>query len=244
MDCITQSSVHTSKSHPLQIFHRYNHQRATQHLIELYEAYTSDPTDEQKLLVAIEKIDSINSRIRDLNEESQLPLDSGVIDYGVFIYGWERNKTDNSKQQLEVLCRRNQYMKGWSCIPPHHDYGYFDYENNKTLSVILPLWLQLVWALLKKKQLDFVDDVEVTLLSHASSEACSLQPVCLDIPTVLSLLHQMGRLLDKGKKKQNCVRIASEYEDTRETIRRMFKFEGFQTGWIPSSMEEEQTISR
>jgi hypothetical protein len=239
MDTIAETRGATSKTHQLHMYHIYKHQRATQYLEELYQAHTNKPTNKEKSLAAIQQIEAINLRIRQLNKEHSLPDTLGVIDYGVFIYGWGQKKGRILlTQQFEDLCRRKQYMKGWSCLPPSQDYKYFSSssELSRVLWDVLHPWYQLVWSLLKQQRpkLKFIDDVEAILLSYVDeSSSADLNPsVChFDALGALLLLHEMSRLLGEVQDEQDSAHLASAYDDIREELRRMCEFEGFPSEW-------------
>ncbi|KAI9039856.1 J domain-containing protein [Aspergillus affinis] len=153
---------------------KYKHQRATCHLIELYQAYMADPMKSQEAEAAIVQLERINSRIQDLNNEAGLLSTLGVVDYGVFLYGWDlRQDRAMLKDQLENFCTRKQYMKGWCNIPPTHDYGYFaepEESVNDEWEILVP-WLRLIWAMLKRQSesdspSEFLDHLEGMFLGY------------------------------------------------------------------------------
>ncbi|KAA8641426.1 hypothetical protein EYZ11_010928 [Aspergillus tanneri] len=242
----------TSQSVQLQMYHRYKHQRATKHLIDLYEALETDYLDLEEQVkkseLAISHIEGINSRIKECNREQNLPHTLGVIDYGAFLYGWEQKK-DRAliRSDLTEFCKRKQYMKGWSCIPPSHNYEYFPPTKDHGAGRwdVLTHWLSLIWSLLKQpSQLELVDDLESKLQCYVSdAEPITDEPTCyFDALSVLISLHEMNRLLVEHSVARTPNEIADNYEREREQLRRMCELQGIQRDWVPADITVERDI--
>lgn len=221
----------------LSMYHQYKHQRATKHLIELYEAYFTDCMTEtesiEKATTACFQLDRLNSRIRELNQESNVPDDLGLIDYGAFLYGWRRVRDESiSPDALEKFCRREQYMNGWSYLPPRHQYNYLPAQIRRWTQEwdVIVRWLSLIWHMLRCDQsLVSIDQLESTLLAYVSNiDFTRNQHHTFDM---LSSLHKMKACLH--------IKRDGEYEDEREKLRSMCVFWGYPSKWIPRGFGTE-----
>ncbi|KAL4889159.1 hypothetical protein BDV59DRAFT_205432 [Aspergillus ambiguus] len=225
--------------HPLQMYHRYKHQRATQHLIELYEADRNGDGAEGKAAQAIFQLDKINTRIREINQEYELPERLGIIDYGAFLYGWNRQEDRALRDaKFEAFCRRNHYMKGWSYLPPRRMYDYFNDRDgcNHTVWESITAWLKLIWILLRQQgQSDIIDELETKLCKHAGDMSDQF-----DGPFVLSKLHSMSRLLHAQYSAILPSAVIEQYEGERTLLQRMCNFNGFPAQWIPGNYHVER----
>lgn len=227
------------------MYHRYKHQRATKHIIELYEASFVDRVAEaesvQKAMAASSQLDNLNSRIRQLNKESNLPDDLGVIEYGAFLYGWRQMRDGRiSPDMLESFCKQKQYMKGWSCLPPRHEYGYFPIQTrqwNKEWDIITH-WLSLIWCMLRwNLSLELIDQLENTLLGYVSNINSIIEDrKHTDTLSVLFSLHKMKRCLNTGAD-QVALDLAREYKEEREKLRSMCAFHGYPSEWLPGDFD-------
>ncbi|KAI9036321.1 uncharacterized protein KD926_002085 [Aspergillus affinis] len=224
----------------LQWFHKYKHQRATLHLIDLYGACLVDSTEPDKAETAVKHLKIINSRIQFLNHELGLPSDLGVIDYGVFQHSWELKQDRQVVEQgLKRYCATKRYMQGWSNMPPTHDYSYFpepEEPDNDEWDILVP-WLRLIWALLKKRprleaQLVLLDDIEGMLLEYLGDPGEDLSVSPCDALTAIISLHEMSRLAPYDAGSETGISI-QDYEIERENLRRMCEFQGFPCTWIP-----------
>lgn len=230
------------------MYHRYKHQRATQHLVDLYEADRNNTDDKhaEQARSAIRQIESINSRIRELNKEFGLPVDLGVIDYGAFIYGWnQKGDRDVLKEQLERFCERKQYMRGWSRLPPVHDYEYpvpQDKQRHEPWDAVVH-WLSLIWTLLRQhSKLEIIDELEEMLLRYIGNEqssAMSMSSDCqFDVLGALVSLHEMSRLLDLTGIRACPSNTEWAYEHERQQLRCMCEFNGCPSEWIPAALAQ------
>lgn len=216
-------------------YHWYKHQRATKHIIELYEAYFAETDSVQKAAIACSQLDKLNFRIRELNKEFNLADDLGLIHYGAFLYGWRQTRDGNvSPNALEDFCKRKPYMKGWSCLPPRHRYDYFltqSQKETKEWDNIIPL-LSLFWRMLKWDQsLVWVDQLENALLGYIGKANCIERDYKLDISLILSALRKISGCLS--------AKTDIGYEKERETLRSICVFHGFPSEWIPQNFSAE-----
>ncbi|PYH40588.1 uncharacterized protein BP01DRAFT_361093 [Aspergillus saccharolyticus JOP 1030-1] len=234
----------------LQMYHHYKYQRATKHLRDLYEAYRAGSLEDAEK--AICRIKVINSRIRELNEENRLSIEFGIIDYGSFLYGWEgRQGTAYMKRGLEDLCRRKRYVKGWSCLPPQHDFRYFEEpisypgQHQPVIWDILSPWLQVLWNLHKNcLHQPFIGDCELQILDYAKNGGFSVHCDRIRhhyhaLRTLFVALKEMAFFLKRWQMRQDAAFSACEYGIRREEMRRVCEFEGLPIAWIPDKIAIE-----